>query len=118
MPGEALSERDQERVLELSWALAGARSLKDLTTAAIEKTHELVGADDTGFNAVDLPASQIDIIAYGDALRAHELESRSNSFVSITNPIFNEILLQERRTPFLISDIMPSREFLRTELYE
>jgi hypothetical protein len=42
MPGELLSERDQERILELSWALGGARSPEELAAVALEKMHHLV----------------------------------------------------------------------------
>jgi len=117
--GELVSERDQERVLELSWALAGVRSPEELVTAALEMTYSLVGVDEVGFSAADLRNSMHQVRLFPDSRVARDVLPRFHRFAHPRhNPAFAELLLRGRRTPFAISSVIPVRDFVRTELYE
>ena len=119
MHGELLGERNQERFLELSWALAGARSAEELATAALEMIYSLVGVDEVGFNEVDLRKSVHRVRLYPDSLASRRVLPRFHRFASPhLHPAFAEMSLRGRRTPFTMSSILPTKEFVRTELYE
>jgi DNA-binding CsgD family transcriptional regulator len=119
MRGELLSERDQERVLELSWALAGTRSPAELAAAALEMTYSLVGVDEVGFSEVDLRKSVHRVTLFPESQASREVLPRFNNFASSRHhPAFAELSLRGRRTPFKMSSIIPTKDFVRTELYE
>jgi len=118
MPGGVLSERDQERILELSWALAGARSTEELAAAAIDKMHRLVGADGTTFLQVDMRSARMRGEANpADGFMPPDEIYSLDQFATISNPIFAEIK-RGRIAPFKLSSIIPLKEFLRSEFYE
>jgi DNA-binding CsgD family transcriptional regulator len=114
-----LSERDQERVLELSWALAGTRSPTELAVAALEMTYALVGVDEAGFSEVDLRRSVHRVTLFPESRITREVLPRFHKFASSRHhPAFAELSLRGRRTPFRMSSVIPTKDFVRTELYE
>jgi len=120
MPGPVLSERDQERILELGWTLAGARSTEELAATALEKMHRLVGADGTSFLQADLHRATLRAKPYPTEgwIPPHEVTSLdrfARKFAHANNPIVVELM--RRTAPFNISSIIPIKEFIRSEFY-
>jgi hypothetical protein len=59
MRQDLLTEDDRRHVLDVAWLLSGIRIDEDLTSAVLEVASSYIGADDLGFNEMNLMKQQL-----------------------------------------------------------
>lgn len=112
-----LTAADYERVVEASWAL-GACATKDmLTAAALQSILEIIGADESVANALNLDTGLVTADAYPDIDLAPDLRAQLADVLD-DHPVVAHLTATQQVIPARMSDMMPFRRFERTRTYE
>jgi DNA-binding CsgD family transcriptional regulator len=113
---DLLTENDRRHVLDVAWMLCGIRIDEDLTSAVLEVANSYIGADELGFNEMNLIKQQLYLQCYNQRSTGGIRERLL--VVMNEHPAVIQINRTRSLTPLRISDFMPYREFAETRTFD
>jgi DNA-binding CsgD family transcriptional regulator len=116
MPLDLLTDEDRRFVLEIAWSLSGIRTDEDLAAAVMEVATKYIGADETGFNEINLPKRTVRLETPRPAFSEDLRECLSN--VMEEHPVVVSLVRSGSLSPVRMSDCLPDSQFIRTRTYD
>ena len=112
-----LSDHVWNQIRAASWSLAGAASEDELSGAVLQVVLDIVGGDEAVFNAADLDTGHRSGRSHPDVALAAELTLLLTSVLD-DHPVVARLAKSADTRPVRMSDLLPFREFERTQAYE
>ena len=113
---DLLTEDDRRHVLDVAWLLSGIRIDEDLASAVLEVASSYIGADELGFNEMNLMKQQL-YLQYYPQRPTGDMRERLLAVMN-GHPAVIQINRTRGLTPLRISDFMPYRELAETRTYD